>query len=96
MAYVFHMAIELLPTSGMTLNGAKPGAASARYMGYPLDLPAHGAIPTSVKQVNSDKSVQSVSFYNVMGIESRTPHQGINIVVTRYSDGTHSVAKLIR
>jgi len=49
-----------------------------------------------VKQVNSDKSVQSVSFYNVMGIESRTPHQGINIVVTRYSDGTHSVAKLIR
>jgi hypothetical protein len=96
MAYVFHMAIELLPASGMTLNGAKPGAASARYMGYPLDLPAHGAIPTSVKQVNSDKSVQSVSFYNVMGIESRTPHQGINIVVTRYSDGTHSVAKLIR
>jgi hypothetical protein len=37
-----------------------------------------------------------VSYYNVMGQESKTPHQGINIVVTRYSDGSTSTIKLMR
>ena len=95
-AYLFHMAIELLPQSSNGLRGGKPGAASTGYKGYPLDLPAHGAIPTNVVQLVSSKTVVGVSYYNVMGQESKTPHQGINIVVTRYSDGSTSTIKLMR
>lgn len=95
-AYLFHMAVELLPQSPNSFNGGKPGEASTSYKGYPLDLPAHGAIPTSVVRLVASKTVVGVSYYNVMGQESKTPHQGINIVVTRYSDGSTSTIKLMR
>lgn len=95
-AYIFHMAIERIAPSTNTLNGAKPGSPSSSYIGYPLDLPARGAIPTSVAHVNSVKTVASVHYYNVMGQESMTPYQGLNIVVTRYSDGSTSVVKVLR
>ena len=95
-AYLFHMAIELLPQSKNDLRGGKPGEASTSYKGYPLDLPAHGAIPTSVVHVAADKAVVAVHYYNVMGQQSLTPHQGVNIVVTRYSDGSTSTVKMLR
>lgn len=95
-AYIFHMAIERITPSGNTLNGAKPGSPSTSFIGYPLDLPAYGAIPTSVVDVNADKNVVAVSYYNLMGQESKTPYQGINIVVTSYSDGTRIATKQMR
>lgn len=97
-AYIFHMAIKLIDgqPNGGRLTGAKPGEPSTRYIGYPLDLPAHGAIPTGVVEMNTSKHVESVRYYNVMGMESRKPFEGINIVVTRYSDGSISTTKVLR
>lgn len=95
-AYIFHMAVELIPEHKSTLNGAKPGTPSTRYVGYPLDLPAHGAIPTSVVLIPVNRSVVDVRYYNVMGQERQTPHEGINIVVTRYSDGSIMTTKILR
>ena len=31
-----------------------------------------------------------------MGMESETPFEGVNIVVTRYSDGSSSTYKVLR
>jgi hypothetical protein len=41
----------------------------------------------------SSKTVEAVKYYNVAGIASTEPFEGLNIVVTRYTDGTTSTAK---
>lgn len=63
---------------------------------YPLDLPSGDGGYTSVKDVVGGKTVVGVRYYNIMGMESKTPFEGINIVVTQYSDGTRSTAKILR
>ena len=43
-----------------------------------------------------NKTVANVKYYNLMGVESATPFQGVNIVVTTYDDGTRSSRKVIK
>ena len=43
-----------------------------------------------------NKTIESVHYYNTMGMESKTPFEGINIVVTRYTDGTTSAQKVLK
>ncbi|MDO4510229.1 MAG: carboxypeptidase-like regulatory domain-containing protein [Bacteroidales bacterium] len=52
--------------------------------------------PTSVDDVNSAKTVAGVKYYNTLGVASSTPFEGLNIVVTTYTDGTQSSAKVIK
>lgn len=55
-------------------------------------------IPTFIQGVyvnNSHGEVVSVSYYNTQGMKSNKPFDGINIVVTRYSDGTSSTTKVM-
>ena len=72
-----------------------PNDVDERYWVFPLDLLGHGSTFTDVKEVESARVVESVSFFNVMGQESKTPFEGINIVVTRYNDGTTQVNKVL-
>ena len=53
---------------------------------------------TVVDEVVAPASAQvvSVRYYNMMGIEGSKPFDGINIVVTTYSDGTRSSKKILR
>ena len=51
---------------------------------------ASGIRPTVVQ-----KEVQSVTYYNVAGMSASTPFEGVNVVVTRYADGTTSITKRI-
>ena len=53
-------------------------------------------IPTDIKVVNAANEVVGVKYYNVAGIESDRPFQGVNIVVTRYSDGPTTTTKIIK
>jgi hypothetical protein len=46
--------------------------------------------------VDANKKVVSVKYVNISGIESTTPFQGVNIVVTRYDDGSQSTTKVIK
>lgn len=93
-AYEFHAAIVRL--DGYTRNAsASESAASGSYGIYPLDLP-DGGNPTAVKDVTVGKTVESVRYYNVMGQESDRPVDGVNIIVTRYTDGTTSTIKVQR
>ena len=67
----------------------------------PLNLSAtdeHNLI-TGIKDLTGDaavKQVESVSYVDVTGKMSNSPFDGVNIVVTRYSDGTTSTSKVIR
>lgn len=51
---------------------------------------------TSIDQPVVDKVVMGHTYYNIAGMSSDTPFDGMNIVVTRYSDGTSSVTKVMR
>ena len=48
---------------------------------------------TGINSVESDKQVAGVKYVNLMGVESATPFQGVNIVVTTFTDGTSKAVK---
>ena len=68
---------------------------STKFVVYPLDLDAD-KVATGVNDVNSAKEVKGVSYFNMMGVESAQPFDGVNIMVTTYTDGTSSAAKVLR
>ena len=102
--YLFHVAVMRRnygygyrnTGSAMLRAGARGSAASGSLGIYPLDLPNDGGGVTAVQLVAGEKSIESVRYYNLMGVESKTPFDGINIVVTRYTDGTSAAVKVIR
>jgi hypothetical protein len=49
-----------------------------------------------VNVVNASKTVAGVKYVNAAGIQSSKPFEGVNVVVTTYTDGTTSVAKQIK
>ena len=93
-AYEFHAVISRLP--GNKLNAsASESQPSGSYGIAPLDLP-DGGNPTAVKDVLGKKEIESVRFYNIMGVESDKPFEGVNIVVTRFTDGTIMTTKVLK
>lgn len=80
---------ETLPSSSNIEN------ASTKFVVYPLDLDAN-KVATGVNDVNSAKEVKGVSYFNMMGVESAQPFDGVNIMVTTYTDGTQSATKVFR
>ena len=52
--------------------------------------------PSAVEEVNAGKTVASVNYYNLAGQMSAQPVDGVNIVVTTYTDGTRTTAKVIK
>ncbi len=70
-------------------------APSTKFVVYPLDLDAD-RVATGVNDVNCAKEVKGVSYFNMMGVESVQPFDGVNIMVTTYTDGTSSATKVLR
>ena len=52
--------------------------------------------PTAVNDVNSTKQVADVKYVNLAGVQANEPFDGVNIVVTSYTDGTQSTAKILK
>lgn len=52
-------------------------------------------IVTGIDNVTG-KVVAGVKYYNVAGVESDRPFQGVNIEVTRYTDGSKSTRKILK
>lgn len=50
---------------------------------------------TGIQEIDSEK-VASKTYYNCLGVASDTPYNGLNIVVTQYTNGKTSTAKVIR
>ncbi len=52
--------------------------------------------PTAITDTNvEEKTVASVKYYNVAGVSSDEPFSGVNIMVTTYTDGSHTAIKKI-
>ena len=72
-------------------------AADAPKMFYAVEKEATAKQgPTAVEEIRYHGEVVSTTYYNVQGMESDKPFDGINIVVTRFSNGTTSVSKVVR
>ena len=52
-------------------------------------------LTTGIEDV-TNKTVAGVKYYNLMGVESNEPFNGVNIVVTRYTDGSISTSKVLK
>lgn len=52
--------------------------------------------PTGVDENVAAKTVSNVKYYNLAGVESNKPFDGVNIVKTTYSDGTTQTAKTLK
>ena len=86
--------------SGNTTSGAKvtpkPGMTpDDTKVVYPLNLSPSGSIVTAVTDVTG-KAVAGVKYYNLAGIESDRPFEGVNIIVTTYTDGSRSSSKVLK
>ena len=51
---------------------------------------------TAVEELSANKTVANVAYYNMAGQQSAQPVNGVNIVVTTYSDGSTTTAKVIK
>ncbi len=68
-------------------------AAYSTYMAaYKLPV----TVATVIEGVNEPKTVARVKYYNLQGIQFNEPQDGLNIVVTEYTDGSRSTSKVIR
>ncbi len=65
-------------------------------LGLVIFMPAYQEEPSHVSDVNACAEAVETRYFNLMGIETREPQAGINVVVTRYSDGTTKTEKVIR
>lgn len=71
---------------------------------YGINTPTYFAIdrltvsthPSAVETVETTKQVAGVSYVNLTGQQSSEPFQGVNVVVTRYTDGSTSTAKVMK
>lgn len=71
---------------------------AAKYTVYPIKL--NDDMATAIETINADKAgglrtLKATRYYNMMGVESSTPFQGVNIIVKEYTDGSRESSKAI-
>jgi hypothetical protein len=58
--------------------------------------PSSQSAVTAVNELFGGSEVVSVTYYNAQGMQSSKPFKGMNIIVTRYSDGSTSTMKVMK
>lgn len=81
-----------------SVSGAKAADPNGDYYiaEYTISDELTSDIPTSIFGVDAYRNVVSTKYYNAAGVESDTPFKGVNIVVTRYSDGSTTTTKILK
>lgn len=51
---------------------------------------------SGINEITGQKEIAAIRYINVAGQESDTPFDGVNIIVTTYTDGTTTTAKVIK
>lgn len=70
--------------------------APADGYGYGEGNGSDEGIPTAVSSIYTDRQVVDVKYVNTIGMQSDKPFDGVNIVVTRYSDGSITTTKVLK
>ena len=90
-----------LSNNQLSANDTAPASEGTvrKYTVYPICLTDEN-LATAIDNINVDKrgdmrSLKSTRYYNMMGVESATPFEGVNIIVKEYSDGSRESSKAI-
>ena len=59
-------------------------------------LTVKGQPATGIEKPTAGKRVVSVRYYNAAGLQSSQPFEGVNIVVTKYADGSKKTEKMMK
>lgn len=103
--YTFHAAIQYTPYNPSEPDKKVPSKAPMAanddpgfFNVYPLDMTSPDETYTGVKEVASRDAttIVDIRYYNIMGQESMTPFDGINIMVIRYKDGSFISKKILK
>ena len=99
--YNFHAVVQRTDKEHYGPNNPISAKDELPYSEYitvlPVDLTGDGNIITAINTVEVGKGeVKSVKYVNVAGMVSDVPFQGVNIVVTEYTDGTRTTSKMLR
>ena len=92
-------AIDQIPTSSSAPTLTIPKANDGKdYFVAEAILPVtfSNKTITAVGTINAEAQPVSVTYYNMLGVQSSRPHPGVNVMVTRYNDGTTTTTKVIR
>ncbi len=81
-------------TGNTSRKAATTGTASS-YVVLPLSIP-QGNVVTGVTTVAGERTAVSVQYVSLTGNVSSQPLQGVNIVVTTWSDGSRTSTKVVR
>ena len=93
--YDFKAIIRKVESESTGAKGNRDG--EVEYIVYPLDLDEGQDPVTNINDINAGNGeVKSVKYVNVAGIVSDVPFQGINIVVTEYTDGSRTTTKMLK
>ena len=91
--------VRLYFTPEVSAKGAAPKAVDSDKIYYIAEYTTpftiKGGISTGLENLNA-RQVVGVKYYNVAGIESDAPFHGVNIMVTRYSDGSSTTTKILK
>lgn len=76
----------------------KTNVSTSNYVISPIDInPAAGTIITSVQAADmTEREVAETTYVDVMGRTSNRPFQGVNVVITRYTDGSKEIKKIVK
>lgn len=74
---------------------AETSATAGKYIVCPIYL--SDALYTAIETIDSNtaRELRATRYYNMMGVESATPFEGVNIIVKEYSDGSRESSKAI-
>jgi hypothetical protein len=92
--YLFHKDDDDYHHNAPRRVGIVPATPGDRYSIRLIDAYTDDTI-TGVNDVNINKTIESVRYINLMGAESSRAFDGVNIVVTKYTDGTTSTTKVV-
>lgn len=87
------------PAPGYSVDDISPSSnRTGKYTIYPIRL--NDDMATAIETINADKAsgmrtLKCTRYYNLMGVESTTPFQGVNIIVKEYTDGSRESSKMI-
>lgn len=85
--------------AGDEVNSKAETGSTGKYTVCPVYL-SDQQIMTAIETIGSDKAggmrtLKATRCYNMMGVESSTPFQGVNIIVKEYTDGSRESSKVI-
>ncbi|MBO4815354.1 MAG: choice-of-anchor J domain-containing protein [Muribaculaceae bacterium] len=87
-----------LPAAGkyiIKMVAAEEGDGKAPFAGFKMVVSKDETPGTAIFDING-KTVLNVKYVNLAGIESDKPFDGVNIVVTTFTDGTKATSKVIK